>query len=103
MVVADAGHDEILALGRLFRRRRAFAAVLGHPFFRLGGGTVVDGDLVPAFRLEMPGHRVAHHAEAYECDLCHFVSSMIPVGHGPAGGGPSTGRPQPNTRNRMPD
>ena len=71
VVVADAGHDEILALGRLFRGRRAFAAVLRDPFFGLGGGAVVDRDLVAAFGLEMPRHRVAHHAEPDECDLCH--------------------------------
>jgi hypothetical protein len=62
MVVADAGHDEILALGGLFRRRRAFAAVLGDPLLGFAGG-------VPPF--------------------CAYVVSV--GGLGPADGGASTG------------
>ena len=79
VVVADAGHDEVLALGRRLRRRRAAAAMLGHPLFRLGGGAVVDRDLVAAFRLEMPRHRVAHHAEPDKRHLRHrFFSACSP-------------------------
>ncbi len=72
VVVADAGHDEILALGGLLRRRRGFAAaILRDPFFGLGGGAVVDRDLVAALVLEMPCHRVAHHAEPDKRHLRH--------------------------------
>jgi hypothetical protein len=62
VIVADAAHDEILALGRGFGRGSGFAAELRHPFLGLGGGAVIDGHLVSALGLEMPGHGVAHDA-----------------------------------------
>ena len=71
IVVADAAHDEVLAFGRLFRRRRLASPVLAHPFLGLGGGAVIDRDLVPALVLEVPGHGIAHDAEPEECHLCH--------------------------------
>ena len=71
VVVADAGKHEILAVGGLLRRRRAFAAVLGDPFFSLGAGAVIDRDVMAALGLEMPRHRVTHDAEPDKCDLRH--------------------------------
>src|SRR5262245_33307511 len=71
VVVADAAHDEVLPFGRGLRRRRAPAAMLGNPFLGLGGGPVVDRDLVAAFGLEMSRHGVAHHAETEKRNLCH--------------------------------
>ena len=83
VVIADAGKHEILARCRLFRRRRAVAAVLRHPLVRLGGGAVVDRDIVAALRFEMPRHRVAHHAKSDECDLCHWFPPLSRPGHDP--------------------
>ena len=71
VVVADAGHDEILAFGRLPRRRRALAAELRDPFVGLGGGAVIDGDVVAALGLQMAGHRVTHDAQADKRHLRH--------------------------------
>ena len=72
VVIADAGHHEVLARGCRLRRRRAFAAVLRDPFFGFGRGAVVHRDLVAALGLEMPRHREAHHAKSDKCDLCHL-------------------------------
>ena len=73
VVVADAGHDEVLACRRLPRRRGAFAAVLGNPLFGLGRGAVENRHLVAALGLEMPRHRVAHHAKSDKRHLRHRV------------------------------
>ena len=84
VVVADAHHHEVLAGRGLLRRRGFFAAVLRDPFVGLGGGAVVDGDLVAALVLEMPGHRIAHHAEAEKCHLRHrFLQSCALCRVGP--------------------
>src|ERR1051326_933746 len=73
VVVADAGHDEVLARCGFLRRPGAPAAMLRDPFLGLGGGTVVDGDIVAALGLEMAGHRITHHAETEKRDLRHPV------------------------------
>ena len=62
VVVADAGHDEVLAFGGGLRRRRGFAAILRDPFVGLCGGAVDRPYLVAGLGLEVPGHRVAHDA-----------------------------------------
>ena len=49
----------------------ALAAELADPLLGLGGGAVVDGDVVAALVLEMPGHRVAHDAEAEKRHFRH--------------------------------
>ena len=41
------------------------------PFLGLGGGAVVDGDLVAALVLEVPGHGVAHDAKTEKRHLRH--------------------------------
>ncbi len=71
MVVADAGHDEILTLGGGPRCRRRTPAELRHPLLGLGGGAIVDRDVVPALDLEVSGHRITHHAEPEKRNLCH--------------------------------
>ena len=71
VVVADAGEDELGALGRLARRLGPPAAVLGHPFLRLAGAAVVDGEVVPALLRDVAGHRISHHAKPDEGDLRH--------------------------------
>src|SRR5262245_20549338 len=73
IVVADAAHDEVLALGRRFGRRCAAPAVLGHPLLRLGRSAVIDGDVVAALVLEVPRHGVPHHAETEKSHLRHTV------------------------------
>ena len=71
IVVADAAHDEILALGGGFWRGCGLAAEFFGPFLGLGGGPVVDGDLVAAFVHQMSGHRKTHDAETEESDFSH--------------------------------
>ena len=71
IVVADAHHHEVLAFRGFAWRLGGAAAVFGNPLFGLGEGAVVDGDVVPAFLLEMPGHRVAHHAETEKRHFRH--------------------------------
>jgi hypothetical protein len=72
VVIADAGEDDLLALCRLGRGLPEPAAILRHPLLRLGGGAVVDRDLVP-LGLEMARHGVAHDAETEESDLRHLA------------------------------
>ena len=62
-------------VGGLLRRRGFLAAVLRDPFVGLGGVAVVNGDLVAALVLEMPGHRIAHHAETEKCHFRHRCPS----------------------------
>src|SRR5207253_1842851 len=78
-VVADAAHDEVLALGRGLRRRRAAPAVLAHPLFGLRTGAVVDGDVLAALVLEVPRHRVTHDAETEKSHLRHPVLLALRV------------------------
>ena len=82
VVIADAAHHEILALGGLFRGPGALAAVLGDPFVGLGAGAVIDGDVVAALVLQMPRHRIAHHAEAQKRHLRHRVPPDFRMGSG---------------------
>jgi hypothetical protein len=80
-IIADAGHDEVLALGGLLGRRGEAAAELRNPFLRLGGGAIVDRDLVTTLGLEMAGHGIAHHAEPEKCHLRHYLPSLQrPIG-----------------------
>src|SRR5262249_61937862 len=73
VVVADAPHDEVLALGCRFRRRCAAPAVLRHPLLRLGHGAVIHRDVVAALVLEVPRHGVPHDAETEKSHLRHTV------------------------------
>jgi 3-hydroxyisobutyrate dehydrogenase len=107
VVVADAAHDEVLAVRGFLRRLGGLAAKLGGPFLGLGGGAVIDRHLVAAFVLEMPGHGVAHDAQAQKRNLRHIRSPLkhgplwplfefrVAIGHcrGPAVNYPCTGQP----------
>jgi hypothetical protein len=73
VVIADAAHDEILAFGCGLGRAGGLATVLRHPFFGLGGGAVIDRHIVPAFALEMPGHGIAHDAQAQKRHFRHYI------------------------------
>src|SRR5262249_34621570 len=73
VVVADAHHDEVLPGGGLLRGGGGAPAILLRPLLGLGGGAVVDGELVPALVLEMSGHGIAHDAQAEKRHLRHFV------------------------------
>jgi hypothetical protein len=46
------------------------------PFFRLGGGPVVNGDVV-ALGGHVPGHGIPHDAEADESGFCHDFGSIL--------------------------
>jgi len=70
VVVADAAHHEILANGcGLGSRRpcRRTAPPTSQPWRR----AVIDRHVMPAFCLEMPGHGVAHDAQAQKSHLRH--------------------------------
>jgi len=62
--LSTRGLDRSPAAAGLSGRRRQPAAMLGDPLLGLGRGAVIDGDVVAALVLEVPGHRIAHHAEA---------------------------------------
>jgi hypothetical protein len=68
VIVADAEEDDLATGGRLGHRDGRSTAVLGDPALRLLGRAVEHRDLV-AGGLQVPGHRVAHDAQANERDL----------------------------------
>ena len=68
IVIADAGEHEVSSLGCLFRRRSGLAAVFLGPLLGLGGGAVVHRDLMSAFGLEIPGHRIPHDPQSDPCN-----------------------------------
>ncbi len=79
VVVSDAGKDKLLALRGLAGGRRAAAAKFFDPFLRPRRRAIVNRDVM-AVRLEVPGHGVAHDAEAEERDFCHgLLSARIPI------------------------
>ena len=71
IVVADARHHELLALGGGFRGRCGASAELVGPCLRLGLRAVIDGHLVATLFQEMPCHGKTHDAETEECDFGH--------------------------------
>ena len=73
VIVADAHHHELGALGRLGGRRRGPMPVQRHPGQRFLRRAVVDGDVV-AGRGEVTGHRRPHHAEPNESNRTHRPS-----------------------------
>jgi len=79
VVVSDAGKDKLLALRGLAGGRRAAAAKLLNPFHCFRGRAIANRDVM-ALRLEVPSHRIAHDAEAEECDFCHgLLSARFPI------------------------
>jgi hypothetical protein len=76
IVIADASHDEVLAFCTLFRCWRSLAAILCDPLVGLGGRAIVDSDVVPAFVLEVPRHRVTHDAKPEKRHLRHCACSL---------------------------
>ena len=76
VVVADAGEDDLLALGGLARASAPTAAVLGHPFLGLGRGAVVDRHLV-ALGFEVPRHRIAHDPQAEKSNFRHCPTPVM--------------------------
>jgi hypothetical protein len=74
VVIADAAHHEILALGRGLRGRRRLAAELLGPLLGFCGGAVIDRDLVATLLDEVTRHRKTHHAETEKSDFSHVVT-----------------------------
>ena len=74
VVVADTYEDELGALRGLARRRRGPPAVLPGPGLRLAA-VRMKAHRRP-LGLEMPGHRIAHDAEADEGALGHCFPSL---------------------------
>jgi len=70
IVVANAGHHELRTAGRFGRRRRVPARKLRHPAFGLRRAAVIHADFV-SLTLQMPSHRIAHHAKPDKRYLCH--------------------------------
>ena len=89
VVVADAAHHEILALGGGLRGRGGLAAELLGPLLRLGRGAVVDGDLMATLFDEVSCHGETHDAETEKCDfghICYLVFGAWAAGAIRAGG-----------------
>ena len=74
VVVTDATEHQLGASTGLARRIGAPSGVLLDPAQRLGRRAIVDTDVV-ALSLQVPGHRVAHRAQAEKCDRSHSVIS----------------------------
>ena len=68
IVVADAHEDDVGALGRRGGVGRLAPPWSFDPGRGLGGGPVIDRDLMPGLG-EMPRHRIAHHAQSEKCQL----------------------------------
>ena len=68
VVVADAHEDDVGALAASAGVSREAAAMLLGPGLRLGGGAVIDRDLVAVLG-EMPRHRIAHDAQTQKRQL----------------------------------
>jgi hypothetical protein len=77
IIVADAGEDEIGALGSLGRRVAGGAAKLIGPLAGLLRRAVVNPDFVAALGLEVSRHGVAHHAKSDEGNCCHFAYPFV--------------------------
>ena len=81
VVIADAGHDKILAFGGGFRRRRGLVRRISRPIaFALAGGPVVHRDLVTAFGDEMSCHGETHNAETEKSDFGHVCNPGVSAG-----------------------
>jgi hypothetical protein len=76
IVIADAGEDEVLALGDRARRHGEGAAEFGDPFLRLCRGAIIDRDGVALFP-QMPSHRIAHNAETDKPQFRHRRLSRL--------------------------
>jgi hypothetical protein len=76
VVIADAGKHDVRAGGGKRRRRGAVAAMFITPALGLFRRAVIDRDLVPGLH-QVPGHRVAHDAQAYECNA--HISPPLPI------------------------
>ena len=74
VVIADAAHHEILALGGVLWRRGGLAAELVGPLLGLCCGAVVDGHLMAALLDEVSCHRKTHHAETEKSDFRHVAT-----------------------------
>ena len=77
IIVANAGEDEVCALGCGCWSSSGVAAVLLLPFSCLGCCSVVNRDSVPCLD-QMAGHRETHGAKADECCFgCHDCSCVV--------------------------
>src|SRR5690606_11196751 len=78
VVVADAAEHEVRirsSLGRCLRR--AAGAVLPHPFLGLGGGAIINNEIMTALFQDVAGHGIAHHAEPDPRNLRHLASPCV--------------------------
>jgi hypothetical protein len=80
MVIADACHDKILALGGGLRRRGGFSAEFLGPCFGLGSGPVEYRHLVATFGDEMSCHGETHNAETEKSDFGHVFNPGVFAG-----------------------
>ncbi len=76
VIVADAGHHEILAFRRGLRRGGRLAAEFPGPGLRFCRVAIVHRDVMTTFGNEMPRHGESHDAETEKCDFCHSVRSL---------------------------
>ncbi len=96
VVIADAAHHEILALGGGLWRRGGLAAELLGPLLRLGRGAVVHCDLMATLLHEVPCHGETHDAETEKCDFGHICYLVYCLGARRGWGGPAGYRKGPH-------
>ena len=81
VVVADAGHHEILAFGRGLWRRCGLALEFLGPLFGFGWRPVVHRHLVAALGDEMSCHGETHDAETEKSDFSHLCNPGVLPAH----------------------
>src|SRR5436190_1746755 len=78
-IAAHAAEHDLLALGRPAGRGGGGAAILGHPLRGLRRIAVVDSNVMAGL-FQMTRHRIAHYAQADECDFhCYSTTSILGV------------------------
>jgi hypothetical protein len=70
IIVTDAAEHDLLTLSCFLRCFGSLAAMGFHPFFGLGMGAVIDGDVMALLR-QMAGHRASHYAQTEKSDFSH--------------------------------
>src|SRR4029077_19475270 len=81
VVVADAGHDEVLAFGCGLRRRRVASLEFLRPCLGLGRRPVEDRYIMAALDDQMPCHGETHDAETEKSDFGHLCNPEISPAH----------------------
>ena len=73
LIVANAAEHEIRVLRRLPGGWRQLPAIFRNPRPSLAKRAIIDGEIVPALGADMPGHGIAHDAQADKCNFAHLA------------------------------